>query len=223
MAEFQKKSIILKKKINNIIYEIMPKTHAKTVYVDDEYKLTLTEKLLSICELLTNNQVDIDNIKECLDKISLDINENVTEQFKEVWKYLNINGEPESELIKLIKSKQDSEDGKGLSTNDFTDLLLEKLESDYTKEELTEKFTEMWDNFLEKTTEIDQSIKELDEKIDSSVKDMTDALKEEKETRENADDDLAKKVSRHNTYMSPIPPSDEDGVEDNTTWYQVIE
>ena len=40
-----KKKIIITKKLNNVLYEMIPKTHSDMVYVDKKYDVTLTEKL----------------------------------------------------------------------------------------------------------------------------------------------------------------------------------
>lgn len=147
--KFQQKDIILTRKINNVIYEIMVKTNSNMVYVGE--KDTLTEVLSKIADLLTENKESINEVKKKYDEImspSSDDNPGGDKpsettgfkSFKEIWDYLNVNGNPKSELIRLIESKQDSEEGKGLSENDFTDILYKKLKNDYTKEELDEKF-----------------------------------------------------------------------------------
>lgn len=147
--KFQQKDIILTRKINNVIYEIMVKTNSNMVYVGE--KDTLTEVLSKIADLLTENKENIDEVKKRYDEIISPSDDNPNEgnkpsettgfkSFKEVWDYLNVNGEPKSELIRLIESKQASEEGKGLSENDFTDILYKKLLNDYTKEELDAKF-----------------------------------------------------------------------------------
>lgn len=136
-AKFESKNIILTKKLNNVIYEIMVKTNSDMVYVNDEE--TLTEKLSDITELLTEFKGAYDELKEAFEDVVKDANESFN-SFKEVWDYVNINGDPKSELIKLIESKQASEEGKGLSTHDFSDIMYEKLKNGYSREELDDKF-----------------------------------------------------------------------------------
>ena len=134
-----KKKIIITKKLNNVLYEMIPKTHSDMVYVDKKYDVTLTEKLYDMCELLQSRKEDVDDIREKYNEIVGGSPESFN-TFKEVWDYVNINGDPTSELINLIESKQAAEEGKGLSTNDFTDYLYEKLKNGYSKEELDKKF-----------------------------------------------------------------------------------
>lgn len=138
MAKFESKNTILTKKINNIVYELLVKTHADMVYVGDK-EYTLTEKLYDICSLLEDHTKSYKELNAAFKDLMKGSDESFN-SFKEIWDYINVNGDPKSELIKLIESKQASEEGKGLSTHDLTDILYEKLINDYTKEELNEKF-----------------------------------------------------------------------------------
>ena len=135
--KFESVNMILTKKVNNVIYELMVKTNTDQVY--DGNGITLTERLDNIFELLTTSKKDVENIRTLYDEVVGDAPETF-QSFKEVWDYVNINGNPKSELLKLIDSKQKAEEGKGLSTNDFTNALKEKLENSYTKEEFDNKF-----------------------------------------------------------------------------------
>ena len=137
MGKLPSKYVVLTKKLNNIMYELIVKTNSDMVYVGKEE--TLTEKLCAFSKVLTTNSRDIRDIRELYNEI-IDGSEESFNSFKEVWDYVNINGNPESELIKLIKAKQDAEEGKGLSQNDLTDLLYEKLVNDYSAEDLDKKF-----------------------------------------------------------------------------------
>ena len=166
--KFESKYTVLVKKINNVVYELLVKTHADMVYVDD--KKTLTERLIEITNLFTTTGKELDKIREMYEDIMGD--ESGFSSFKEVWDYLNIHGDPKSELIKLIESKQDSEEGKGLSTNDFTDIMYEKLKNDYTRKELEEMFEiiETKTNDLkEKTDDLEEKVTELEEKQNNEV------------------------------------------------------
>ena len=144
------------------------------VYVNDEQ--TLTEKLFDITELLTDFKGDYDELKKAFDEIVKDADESFN-TFKEVWDYVNINGDSKSELIKLIEKKQNSEEGKGLSTNDFTDIMFEKLKNGYSREELDAKFKII----LEQDNRITKRIEDIEnrpnilisEKDDSSIPDYS--------------------------------------------------
>ena len=205
-----KKKIVITKKLNNVLYEMIPKTHADMVYVDKKYSVTLTEKLYEMCELLQTRKEDIDDIRKSYNEIIGDAPDNFN-TFKEVWDYVNINGDPTSELIKLIESKQAAEEGKGLSTHDLTDYLYEKLKYGYSKEELDKKFDVIDDRFdtIEKT-------------VVENRKDLSKMIEDESDTREDEDDTIKKRLEKHNTYMSKMSPTPLDGVEDNTTWYKII-
>lgn len=196
-TKFESKNFVLTKNINNVIYELLVKTHSDMVYVNE--KETLTEKLFEIFDLITTNKDDVSDIRAKYDLIAKDAPETF-QSFKDVWDYVNINGDPESELIKLIKSKQDAEEGKGLSTNDFTDLLYEKLVNGYSKEELNEKFDIILLTNKNLSTEIED------------VKDQTESL-------EARVDKLEKTAAK-------IPMSDSDqepeGIADYSTWFQII-
>lgn len=194
-----KKKIILTHKLKNVLYELMPKTHADVVYTDKAYSVTLTEKLYDMCELLETRKEDIDDIKKKFDEITAGTPSDFG-TFKEVWDYVNINGDPKSELIDLIESKQAAEEGKGLSTNDFTDYFYNKLKYGYSKEELDEKFLILEDD-----------IEELDNKID-----------EESNTRKEEDDILKDKIKKHNTFIGENAPTEKDGVESGDIWYKLV-
>ena len=137
IQKFQSKNTILTKKLNNVIYELMVKSNSDMVYVDDN--TTLTERLSEITDLLIQHEQNDVELKQSYEELVGDSNSNYN-SFKEIWDYINVNGNPKSELIKLIDSKQASEEGKGLSECDFTTVLREKLVNDYTAKELDEKF-----------------------------------------------------------------------------------
>lgn len=137
MAKFESKNLILTKKLNGVIYELMVKTISDMVYTDE--KTTLTETLNHIFELLTEFQEEYNALEESFNDIFKDSPETFR-TFKEVWDYVNVNGDPKSDLIKMIESKQAAEEGKGLSTHDFDDILYAKLKYGYSKQELDDRF-----------------------------------------------------------------------------------
>ena len=137
MAKFESKYTVLTKKIDNIMYELFVKTHSDMVYVNDT--TTLTETLVKLSDLLTDSKKTEAELWEEYNKLTNGAPDRFN-TFKEVWDYVNVNGDPKSELIQLIEKKQNAEEGKGLSTHDFTDLLYDKLKNDYTACQLDEKF-----------------------------------------------------------------------------------
>ena len=137
MAKFESKYTVLTKKIDNIMYELFVKTHSDMVYVNDT--TTLTETLVKLSDLLTDSKKTEAELWKEYNKLTNGAPDRFN-TFKEVWDYVNVNGDPKSELIQLIEKKQNAEEGKGLSTHDFTDLLYDKLKNDYTASQLDEKF-----------------------------------------------------------------------------------
>ena len=137
MAKFESKYTVLTKKIDNIMYELFVKTHSDMVYVNDT--TTLTETLVKLSDLLTDSKKTETELWEEYNKLTNGAPDRFN-TLKEVWDYVNVNGDPKSELIQLIEKKQNAEEGKGLSTHDFTDLLYDKLKNDYTASQLDEKF-----------------------------------------------------------------------------------
>lgn len=137
MHVHSEKKAVLTKKINGIIYELLVKTHSDMVYVGD--KVTLTERLKEFADLITTSKEIVDNIQEEFNKIYKDAPEECN-SFKEVWDYINVDGDPKSALINLIDNKVDKEEGKGLSECDFTHVLREIVIHDYTPAQIDEKF-----------------------------------------------------------------------------------
>ena len=137
MPKFESMNTILTKKLNNVIYELLVKTSANMVYTSPD--TTLTETLSEITDILSTQGNTVDEVIASLNALTDNI-EGIQSDMHDIVEYININGDPKSELIKLIENKQDSEEGKGLSECDFTEILRKKLVEGYTKDELDEKF-----------------------------------------------------------------------------------
>ena len=134
----ESKNVVLTKTLNGVVYALAIRTTTDMVFTTD-YKYTLTELLQDIESALTDHSRKIANVSEGFNALMKDCPEEFN-TLKKIADYLNINGDPKSALIQMIEAKQDAEEGKGLSTNDFTDLLKTKLENGYSKEDLDEKF-----------------------------------------------------------------------------------
>lgn len=166
MGKFESKNTILTKKLNDVIYELMIKTHADMVYTDDV--TTLTETLSNIGDILTSHTNSFDDMIDDLNSVVKGTDE-VRNRLEEVWNYVNVYGDPKSELIKMIEAKQEAEEGKGLSTCDFTTILKEKLENGYSKEELDHKFSIIMDSINGDNTELTERVANLESKTNISL------------------------------------------------------
>lgn len=162
MHSHVQKPAVLTREINNIIYELLVKTHSDMVYVGD--KVTLTERLCEFADLITRDKEIVDDIKSEYDRMIEGSPENFR-TFKEIWDYLNINGDPKSELIQLIDSKVDKVEGYGLSECDFTQVLKAIVENDYTPEQIDEKFRLVGEEIVEIQETLNVSLNELSERV----------------------------------------------------------
>lgn len=166
-SPFERKDVVLTKKLNNVLYELMVKTNSDMVYVSD--RVTLTEKLCEFTDKLFSDDTRIQGLENAYHKLVVGAPATF-QTFKEVWDYVNINGNPKSELIKLIESKEAHVEGKGLSTHDLTDILYEKLVNDYTAEELNEKFHDINVKF----GTVEEKVEHLEENVTGIREDLDD-------------------------------------------------
>ena len=147
--------VILTRKFHNTVYELAVRTNTDAVF-DAKYKYTVTEMLEDITNAL---------MEGCPEEFNT---------LKEIADYINVNGDPKSELIELIDNKVDKIEGKGLSTHDLTDVLYDKLVNGYTKEELDEKFeiiTDELGNIKTNIIEVEDRVQALEEKTNVEIGD----------------------------------------------------
>ena len=118
---------IMRVKINNEIIDLMLKSTAENIMVDET--TTLVTKLTEIIEAIS----ECDS-KEVFDKVISDaINaliDNAPETYnslKKIADYISSHEDVSFALQEAVNKKVDKEDGKALSTNDFTDDLLSIL------------------------------------------------------------------------------------------------
>ena len=214
----ESKDIILTKKLNHVLYELIVKTRGYMVYVDEDGKsdkITLTEKLSDIADALLEINEKCDTFDNKFADLMRDAPETF-DSFKEVWDYVNINGDPKSELIAMIESKQDKEEGKGLSTHDLTDVLYEKLTNDYTREELDEKFEIIDQRFNDEHELIVNDINELKEEFNRELEDLVQAT----EAKFSALTDRV--IFLENDPNVKVSEEQPDGLVDYDTWYKVV-
>lgn len=122
------KNITLKAKIENIITELMVKTNTANVYLEDGVT-TLSSKLSQIIADIAN-KCSSDEVDA---KISTAISELINgapetyDTLKEIADYITSHEDVVTALNQAIGNKVDKQEGYGLSKNDFTDELLDKL------------------------------------------------------------------------------------------------
>lgn len=145
MGQFESKNTILTKKLNNVVYELLVKSSADMVYTDEN--TTLTDTLSNITDVLTNHNNSITDVMGQLTNICGDVTA-IENEITEIWRFLN-DHETDEGIAQLLNGKVDKEAGKGLSQCDFTQFFKDKLQNDYSREELNAKFEEMLSQITE--------------------------------------------------------------------------
>ena len=218
MVQLETKDFILTKKIHNIVYELAPKTRANMVYMNDDEKVTLTEKIIELCDLLGKNKEQIDDLREALEAIIGEVTESQFQSFKDVWNYVNIEEDSKSVIAEMFKQKVTVEEGKGLSSNDFDDLSKEKLDDLYTKAELDilmedigNKLTtlnETSELFANRLTEAEDAVKTANEKLANISNYIKNRLGEVDEKITEIEDDIKELKEKPNIIYSDNPFDD---------------
>lgn len=119
MANITKKAI-LKAKIENQIVELMVKTGADNVYVDDTTTLAakIAEMVADIDAKADATAVDT-KIQAAIDGL-IDGAPATYDTLKEIADYLATHQNEYTALVQELAAKVSKEEGKGLSTNDYT-------------------------------------------------------------------------------------------------------
>ena len=114
------KNVILKAKIENQIVELMVKTGAENVYVDENTTLAakIAELVADIDTKVTSSDVDT-KVKAAIDDL-IDGAPATYDTLKEISDYLGTHGNEYTALVQELATKVTAEQGKGLSTNDYT-------------------------------------------------------------------------------------------------------
>lgn len=133
-----KKNLVLRKTIEGVLYDLMVKTVTDQVYTNDDTKtLTTIIDEINAAVAAKAGSADLTALEERINNMIADAPE-AYDTFKEISDYLSSHKSEYEALVNLASNKVDKEDGKGLSTNDFTDELATKLTELYTKLELDE-------------------------------------------------------------------------------------
>lgn len=127
------KNVSLQMKINGVLEDIMVKTGADNVVVNSTTGETLSTRLASIASDLasavsggvTSTQVQT-MISDAIDDL-INGAPATYDTLKEIADYLATHQNEYTALVQTVAGKVDAVEGKGLSTNDFTNALLTKL------------------------------------------------------------------------------------------------
>lgn len=234
MAQLETKDFILTKKIHNIVYELAPKTRANMVYMNDDDKVTLTEKIIELCDLLGKNKEQIDDLREALEAIIGEVTESQFQSFKDVWNYVNIEEDSKSVIAEMFKQKVTVEEGKGLSSNDFDDLSKEKLDDLYTKAELDilmedignklSTLKETSELLANRLTEAEDAVKTANEKLANISNYIKNRFDEVDEKITEIEDDIKELKEKPNIIYSDNP-IDDPVLKSlyNGTWFHLID
>lgn len=120
MAENAMKKAILKKQIEGVVYEVMLKTTAEMVAIDDT-GTTLAQKLIELGKLPTSTYVD-EKITELIGGAP-----ETLDTLKELAAALGSDPNFATTIATQLGGKVDKIEGKGLSTNDFDNEAKSKL------------------------------------------------------------------------------------------------
>lgn len=153
------KSAIFKKKIGNIVYELMFKTVTDVVYTMDG--VTLTDEIKSLKNAV--QQCPDESRLTDLEKKFANLVQDAPEAYDtllEISQYISTHKDEYNALLAVAGNKVDKVEGKALSSNDFTDAFLTKLDELYTKAQIDMKFSDI-------TTTYDAAIDGINNKINS--------------------------------------------------------
>ena len=134
-----KKNLVLRKTIEGVLYDLMVKTVIDQVYTNDDTK-TLTTIIDEINAAIAAKagSADLTALEERINAMLSDAPEAL-DTFKEISDYLSSHASEYEALLQIASNKVDKVEGKGLSTNDFTDELATKLSELYDKATLDEE------------------------------------------------------------------------------------
>lgn len=127
------KKLVLRKKINDVVYELLVKTVIDQVYSADGTKTLDT--LISELETSIASKATSAQFTELESKFN-NLIEDAPEAYdtlKEISEYISTHGDEYTALLAVAANRVEKVEGKGLSTNDFTNELKTKLDEIYDK------------------------------------------------------------------------------------------
>lgn len=132
------KSAILRVLIEGVLTDIMVKTNVdNVVLMDGDVEKTLAAKLAEIIATL-NNKANASDVTSQINTAISDLIGGAPETYntlKEIADYISSHEDVVTALNAAIGNKVDKVEGKGLSTNDFTNALKEGLEYAISKKD----------------------------------------------------------------------------------------
>lgn len=134
------KNVILRKKIENVLYDLLPQTSFAQVINTESQTLEQVVSSLSSQIAAAATATDLEALETRFDNLIQDA-PGAYDTLKEIGDYIATHQDEYTALQALVGDKVTKEEGKGLSTNDFTDELKTKLEALYDKTTLDGKFT----------------------------------------------------------------------------------
>ena len=139
------KNVILQMKLENVLTDIMVRTGSDNVIVDVAKNETLATRLASIAsdlQSMTANGMTESKVNELITaKINALVNgaPQAYDTLKEIADYISKNQTAVDAINSAIGNKVDKVVGKGLSSNDFTTVLMNKLNAVAENATKTEK------------------------------------------------------------------------------------
>ena len=184
------KNVILRKKIEGVIYDLLPQTNFDQVLqVADNKTLTqvVTELLASIATKASDTEFQ--QYKTAFDGLMQDAPDTY-DTLKEIGDYITTHQTEYEALLAISGNKVDKVPGKGLSTEDFTTELKTKLTELYTKAQIDGLFTTANGKIDANTAAIAKlnGNSETEGSVDYKVKQASDALQTQVTTNKNAID-----------------------------------
>lgn len=134
------KNVILRKKIENVLYNLLPQTSFAQVINGESQTLETVVANLSSQITAAATKTELSALQTKFDNLIEDA-PAAYDTLKEIGDYIATHQDEYTALQALVGNKVTKEEGKGLSTNDFTDELKTKLEELYDKTTLDGKIS----------------------------------------------------------------------------------
>lgn len=156
------KSAVFKKKIGNIVYDLMFKTVTDVVYTMDD--VTLTDELKNL-KAAVESKGDGSKLTELENKFNNLVHDapEAYDTLLEISQYISTHQDEYKALKEIASGKVDKVEGKGLSANDFTDAFMQKLDDLYNKAQLDLKFNDA----TAKIDAVDDRVDDTNARIDA--------------------------------------------------------